>query len=145
MIRNFEKIIILATIISSFLFSTPLLMAQATEAPNTGITYECVSIKNGVTVYGECGYNNLIQATKKALDKIFIFVLEFSVVVIAWVGFNFMISQGNPGKIKEARDMFLKVAKGIGFILAAWLIVNLIATALLSDDVIKLIPLNLKQ
>jgi hypothetical protein len=116
---------------------------SSAQNTNTGITYECAPVmKNGVQVYGECGWNDLIAAVQKIVKWITIFTLEVSVVVIAWAGYIYMTSGGNPGEIKKANTMFLRVAQGIGLILAAWLIVNLIANQLIQNPNVPKILTN---
>ncbi len=148
MIHTAKKVILNAFV---FLFvlciASPFLVLAQTgpkENPeNTGITYECVETNQaGDKVYGNCGYNDLIAAIKKVVKWGTIFALEFSVVVIAYAGFKYMTSAGNPGKIAEANKMFLRVVQGIILILAAWLIVTLITNALLRDDIKSLVPLK---
>ena len=111
-------------------------LVRAVEDPEmkdkTGIAYYCLN--------GDCTFADLITATKKLVNFGTEFALIFSVVVIAWAGFKYMTSEGNPDKIKEANGMFLNVAKGIVIVLAAWLIVNLITTALLKPGISNIIP-----
>ncbi len=96
---------------------------------DTGITYDCAA-ENAGRAQGECTFSDLIIAVKKVVDWGTLFAIEFSVVVIAWAGFNYMISGENASKRREANEMLRKVAFGIAFILAAWLIVTLIAKGL---------------
>lgn len=127
-----------------FTMATPVFVfAQGASTPGTGITYECQrqDAATGTTVYGDCGYADLIAAVKRVIDWMIIFVLEFSVVVIVYAGFNYMISGDNPGKRAEANKMLTKVAIGIFFTLAAWLIVNLIASVLLTQAVKNVTPI----
>src|SRR3989344_8657377 len=70
------------------------------EAPNTtgkgtGITYECVDSKG---LPGNCDFNDLIAATKKAVNYVVPIALSFTVVVIAWAGFLYMKSGDNPSE-----------------------------------------------
>jgi Type IV secretion system pilin len=51
-------------------------------------------------------------------------------IVIAWAGFNYMVSGGNPGKRAQANGILTKAVIGIFFIVAAWLIVQFIVKAL---------------
>ena len=124
---NLKKISVSAGTISLLaLFFIPVLAFTAptpdTVARNTGITYECVN--------GDCTFADLIAGTQKVVKWGSIFALEFSVVVIAYAGFNYMISGAYPNKRKEANDMLRKAVIGIIFILAAWLIVTLITNGL---------------
>ena len=113
---------------------------QPTGSNGTGITYECCSESGSVgadgkktIVYGNCEFNYLILATKKIINWGVTFALSFSIVVVAYAGALYMISGDYPAKRKEANEMLRKVAIGIVFILAAWLIINLITTALLQS------------
>ncbi len=119
--------------------SPTLLLADTpvTKAPDTGITYECVQkgVNGGPDVYGNCGFDNLIAGTRDLVNFGIKITLSFSVVVIAFAGAKYMISGDMPGERKKANEMLTKVAKGIAFILAAWLIVNLITSALLKDTI----------
>ncbi len=95
-----------------------------TSGTDTGIAYEC-------SPPGECTFNDLLEAIKRVTKWGSLFALGFSVIVIAWAGFNYMISGSNPGKRSEANSMLQKVVIGIAFILLAWLIVTLITNALI--------------
>lgn len=122
--------------------------AQATQPPvtsppaGTGITYECKETVNGETVYGNCKFNDLITATIKLVKFGVTITLMLSVVVIAFAGSKYMISGDKPGERQKANEMLRKVAIGIVFILAAWLIVTLIANSLLTPGVLELVPLG---
>ncbi len=134
---------ILSYLLSFILISPAFALAQptGTNPPNTnsggGIVYEC-----STGLPGECTFDDLIKAAKHITDFLTVFALEFSVVVIAFAGFKYMTSGGNPGERQAANKMLLSVAKGIFFILAAWVIVTLITSTLLSNDVNKLVPLG---
>ena len=95
------------------------------SSPNTGITYECNAGKPG-----DCTFDDLILAVKRLTDWGALFAIAFSVIVIAWAGFNYMISGDNAGKRTAANKMMFSVVKGLAFILAAWLIVTLITNGL---------------
>lgn len=98
---------------------------------STGITYECSRPgPNGTTIYGDCTFDDLIEAVKKFFKIAIPIALGFSVVVIAYVGFEYMQSGGNPGARAKANGRLVKVGIGIFFMLAAWVIVNLILNAL---------------
>lgn len=98
-------------------------------AEDTGIVYVC---EGGM---GECTYNDVIRAIQKLINWGIVFGLAFSVVIIAWGGGLYLISGDNPAKRKEANGMFVKVGWGIFYILAAWLIVNLIFGALVNESI----------
>jgi len=96
----------------------------------TGIVYECTG-----SAPGECNFYDLIKAVKRITDFGAYIALAFSVVVIAYAGFNYMISGSVPSKRAEANKMLLSVVKGIIFILLAWVIVRLITGAILNPSI----------
>ena len=116
--------------------------AQAGGGTDTGLTYECSSVVNGKTVYGNCNFDDLIRAVQKFFAIAVPFGIAFTVVIIAYAGFLYMTSGGSASQRTQANKMFVKVAWGIFFMLAAWLIVTLITNNLLKTDVQKLVPLG---
>ncbi len=97
-----------------------------------GLTYECNHGREG-----ECTFADLVEATKHLVDWATRFALGFSVIVIAYAGFKYMTSGGNPGDRAKANQVLIKAVIGIAFIIGAWLIVNMILTALGVDTVIS--------
>jgi hypothetical protein len=116
----------------SFLVVTLFLLPFIVSAQGgpTGLVYECYN--NGV--YGNCNYQDLINAVRNFTNQLTIYVLAFTVVPIAYAGFLFMTSGDNAGNRTKAKSMLYKVAIGIFFMLSAWLIVSLIANALLNPS-----------
>ncbi len=133
MLKNILSKTSLSIQIIALLFS--LVLPVLAYAQGTGVVYECTSGRPG-----ECNYTELIAAVVRVINWLIIFTLQFSVVVIVYAGFNYMISGDNPGKRAEANKMLTKVVWGIFFVLAAWLIVNLIARTLLTPAVINVTP-----
>ncbi|MDQ5968914.1 MAG: hypothetical protein QG579_71 [Patescibacteria group bacterium] len=121
-------------IVPLFAYSAPSPDTLKTGNEGTGIVYECVDAKG---VIGNCDFQDLLNAVKKVVNFAVGFALFFSVVVIAFAGFKYMTSGDNASKRTEANKMLLSVAKGIVFILAAWLIVSLILRALQVDSPIQ--------
>ena len=127
---NTKKIrVVLSTIILIFSFSIPVFSyAQVTNTG--GIVYEC---NRGAA--GECNFDDLIAAIQNLVTVGRNIALEISVIVLAIAGFKYMTSGGNASKRTESNKMLLNVVYGIIFILAAWLIVNLITSALLNPNI----------
>ena len=72
---------------------------------------------------GECGYNDFINEVKLLLNFAFIISVPITLIFVTWTGIQILLSQGNEGKIKEAKERAMKVLIGFIFILTAWLIV----------------------
>ena len=127
------KIISLLSALSVFIlaFLPVIVSAVQSDAGKTGITYECVN--------GECDFKDLIAATKYVINYATKYALFFSVIVIAYAGFLYMTAGDKPANITKANGMFQKVAIGIAWVMAAWLVVNMITNALLGNNIVQFI------
>lgn len=116
-------------------------MAQGSASGKTyGLTYECERTGlNNTIIYGECTFDDLILATKNLINKVIPIVLGLTVITIAYAGFIYMTEGASAGGRSKANNMFKNVAIGIFFILAAWMIVNLIANVLVSPSVPRIL------
>ena len=111
------------------MFIMPMITFSAQlNSGSTGLTYECVDA-NGIV--GNCDFSDLVAATKKVLNWAVGFALFFSVIVIAYAGFLYMQGGAIPGKRTEANKTLTKAAIGIAWVIAAWLVVNLITNTLM--------------
>lgn len=131
MFKIYKKIFINLSILTIFLIPSFVF----SQGGASGLTYECFS--GGV--YGNCTFADLVAAVQNFTNRLTVLVLAFTVVPIAWAGALYMVSGGNAGNRTKANEMLKKVAIGIFFMLAAWLIVNLIASTLLSSTVPRVI------
>ncbi len=128
-----------------------------TLAGNTGITYDCAPVPafnadgspsldanhHQIMLYGECTYADLIRAVSRLTSFVVTYIaLLFSVVVIAYAGFLYMTSGGNQPQLDRAHSMFIKIAWGLFWVLAAWLIVTLITNSLLTPAASQAVPLT---
>ncbi len=95
----------------------------------TGVVWDC-QVEDPTKKPGECNFDDFLNAVKRVTNIGVIFALGFSVVVIAIAGGRYMISGDKSGERDRANKMLLSVAKGIAFMLLAWLIVTLIVNAL---------------
>jgi hypothetical protein len=141
--NSFKKFFAALIFMLFLAINTIPLVAFADESPQTkngqtGITYEC---GDGVTA-GNCTFDDLIRATKKIVNWGTTFALLFSVIVIAYVGGEYMLYADNASKRAAASGRLWKVAQGMLWMLGAWLIVTLITNALLKDTVQGLVPLG---
>ncbi len=123
-----------------FLFVLPFTIhAQAAgSGGKTGIVWECTGGSTGRA--GDCDfYKDLIPEVINIVNFGTVTALLFTVIVIAFAGWKYMISGPNPGKRSEANQTLLKCAIGIAVILGAWLIVHLITSTLLNSSIPNLI------
>ena len=128
-----KKFFISTSFLIFILTPMTLVLSQTVTGHMSGITFVC---NNGTTDVPCEGFSLLIQAVQGVVSVVVVMALAFSVIVIAKAGFIYLTSGGEPGKRKEANDMFVKVAWGVFWILAAWVVINMIMTALpISKDV----------
>lgn len=82
----------------------------------------------------ECGWLHLVELAENIMNFLIAIALPLSAVAFAYAGFLYLTAAGSEDKIKKAHGVFVKVAIGLFFVLAAWAIVYLIASTLLQDD-----------
>lgn len=85
-----------------------------------------------------CDYKSLFVLAKVLINDLVILSTFLAVVVFAYAGFKMIMSRGSETEYKNAVRMFGKVMWGYVWILAAWLVVYTISTALLKTDFILL-------
>ncbi|MFZ2522468.1 MAG: hypothetical protein WAZ10_04085 [Minisyncoccia bacterium] len=115
---------ILLFLVFLFLFTPLVSHAQ--------FVYECPGVGG---IAGECTFDDLIRAVRRVTNEGTKFALGFSVIVIAWAGFRFMMGGESASERAKAAGMLLKVVQGIAIIIIAWVLVRLITTALLDDNI----------
>ena len=127
MISSLKKILIISFVFAVFLAPAfGVLRAQVTTKQSGAVT-GCYS--NGSEVPCD-SFDQLITAVKNVVNYAILIALAFSVVVLAKAGWIYMTSGGSASERSKANQMFVKVLWGIGWTLGAWLVVNLIVTAL---------------
>jgi hypothetical protein len=112
-------------------------------AGESSLLPNCGTIE-GTKINRECGYQDLLQLTINIIDWVMKMAIPISAGVIAWAGFKYMTT-GIVDERTAAKTMLLKVAKGLFFIFAAWLIVHTVLTTLLDSsntELIKVIPVE---
>lgn len=128
--------------LSIFIASFPIFLHADTNQPaDTSTPSNGQGITKGITYIcnrgapGECTFQDVIEAIKHLVNWGITFALSFSVIIIAYAGYLYMISGDSPGERTKANKMFVSVGKGIFFALGAWLIVTLITGALLNGNI----------
>jgi hypothetical protein len=125
----------------AFLPMTATFAQQLTPAGMSGISWVCGETQavdsNGNPIpgvppqSGNCTFADLMNAIRGIANFAVVNIaLPFSVIVIIYVGAEYMIYSDNPTKRSAATKRFEKVAWGIFWVLAAWLVINMIMTTL---------------
>lgn len=115
--------------------------AEATSDPSTsgvsGLVVACREGEEGCVNpyapenYGPC---ELVSTLSNVLRFLVTIAGIIAVIVVVYVGFLYVTSQGNPTKIAKGKGMFMDVVIGFVIALSAYLIVNTIMAVLVGDD-----------
>ena len=74
-----------------------------------------------------CTITGFVQGVLQAFVMISLPILSFFIV---WAGFRFVMAQGNPGKLADAKKNFYFLLAGAILILSAWALATLIANTI---------------
>lgn len=98
-------------------FETPAILKKG--GSDTGTILD-VHLQNPLKV------DNIKDAIKFFVNTLIKIAIPFIVVFFIWAGLKFILAQGKPEKIKEAKQMFWYTIIGTLLILGAWTITNAI-------------------
>ncbi len=76
--------------------------------------------------------NTVCGLVVAVLQAVTVIGIPIAILFIVWAGLRFVLAQGNPGKLEEARSNFLNVLIGIALFAGAALIANVIMNTLAS-------------
>lgn len=117
------KRLLLSLFLLTFLTLPFLVSAQGTGLiPCTGATSN------------PCNFNKLIELAKGIIDFLVLASIPLATISFMYAGFLYLTAGGDTSKVKQAHSIFWKVLWGFIIILSAWLIVDLILKAFLTDD-----------
>ena len=111
----------------SFAMMLPALPVGATSsAPVNGVE----RARDGVNSINDGNQTDLMASVRFILNTVFIVVGIITVIVIIIGGINYTTSQGDPGKVKKAKDTILYGVIGLVVALLAFAIVTFVLQAL---------------
>ena len=61
----------------------------------------------------------------------------FAILAIIWVGFQFVLAQGNPEKIKDAKRWFFYIIIGLAILISAKVIIEVVENTLVGAGVVN--------
>lgn len=73
-----------------------------------------------------CGYEQFIELVDNVIGYAIAIAFPIAAIMFAYAGFLYLTAAGNTGQIKQAHSIFINVAIGFIFVLAAWLIIDFI-------------------
>ncbi len=83
-----------------------------------------------VTLQNPLGVNSFCGLVIKLVQAVMVIGIPIAVLFIVWAGLKFVLAQGKPDAIKQARSNFFHVVIGIGIFVGASLIANVIVNTL---------------
>jgi len=84
----------------------------------------------------QCGFCALIQLVRNVINFIVLFlIVPLAAIAFAIAGIIYITAVGNPGKVKQAHDIFAYAFWGLILTLLAWLIVSALAITFLNPAV----------
>lgn len=83
----------------------------------------------------DCNLCTAVDMVDNIVDLLFTLLSIAAVLVLVFAGFKLVVSAGNPGAMSAAKSMITSVIVGFIIVLSAWLIVDTVMKALISEDV----------
>lgn len=115
-LKNFTKKVLVLGIIFF-----PNLLFAAGLVPDCGTTYTC-------------NFCDIIQLINNVLEFFVMLSIPISMVIFAWIGWDFIVIENKPEAISNAKKRLMSLIIGLFFLLAPWLIINLIMSSLLNEN-----------
>lgn len=109
-------------VVSFFLFVPSIVFGQLTIIPE--------DFCDGPT----CTFDDFLTLMKNVFNFVISFAIIISSIAFAYAGYLYITSGGDSGKTKQATSIFTNFAVGLFFLLAAFLIIQLILDSLGIDS-----------
>jgi hypothetical protein len=81
----------------------------------------------------DCDLSDLIRMGNNIIRFLVYIGVFIGVVMIAWGGFNLVLSQGNESAMEKAKSRIWNVVIGLLIVLLSWLIVDTVLNVLTGD------------
>lgn len=107
--------------------TTPPAGTPPTPAPGTPTTVEVLGFDKLENPLGPANLTTVSDVIERALGIIIKVSIPFVVLMLIWTGFQFVIAQGNEGKLTKAKNTFLWVIVGAAILIGCVAIANAIA------------------
>ncbi len=79
----------------------------------------------------DCGFPQFVELAGNVIKFLILLSIPVATISFAWAGWLMLTAGGNSGQVEKAKGIFTDVLIGLLFALTAWLIVQLIMSALL--------------
>lgn len=94
------------------------------------------------TLIEPCNFNHLIVLAQRLINWLVFISVFVGAALFAYAGLLYVSSAGSEDKVKKAHDLFRSVLVGFLLVLAAWLIVYTISTAVIKEQYIDILLLD---
>lgn len=111
-------------------------------AQNNNPLFQCsgannLEVDNSGSIHNrECKFEDVVNLAQAVVSKLFVIALAVAPLIFAYVGWLFLSSGDAPGQRDKAKKIAKNVAIGLAIMMLAWVIVNLILTALINGPII---------
>ena len=78
------------------------------------------------------GTLNITEVVGRVIKFLFGFAGSIALLMFVWGGFQFLWSAGDPNKVKKGKETLIYAAIGIGIMLASFVLVDAVITAISS-------------
>ena len=82
----------------------------------------------------DCDFCSLVDTINAVLAFIIQIAIIGCIIIIAWAGLKMVVSRGNPGAWKEAKEFMMNVLIGIVIIFMAFTIIDLLLKVTVGGD-----------
>jgi hypothetical protein len=130
------RVVILALLLMTPSLFGGFLLAQ--DPPSSEMPEETkVILCNTKLVDGQftdpCNFEHFVELGRRIINLAIYLAIPLAALSFAWAGFTILTAGGNMGQRDKGKKIFTKVAIGLFWVLAAWLVINTILSALLKD------------
>ena len=146
---NLNKIIIIA-IVFTFIFQINTVFAvESNKTPDAvgsnktpdavGTNKQDPALNTGqslVKLQNPLNAGNIQDVIYLAIDLAIYLGVAFAVIAIVYVGFKFILAQGKPEDIKEAKMWFFYIIIGLAILISSKVIVEIVKTTFINSGVV---------
>ena len=81
----------------------------------------------------DCDFNKLIELVQRVIDFLLVGIaVPLAMILFAYAGALYLTAAGDTGQIERGHKMFMNVLLGLVFALAAWLVIKILVSVLIS-------------
>lgn len=94
------------------------------------------------TIKSPCTFGSFLKLVQNVINYLLILAVPIATAFFAYAGFLVMTSGDSSDKRGKAWQIFKDIGWGVFWILAAWMVVSIIVTALANPNISQYIPID---